>query len=424
MPLEAAFAEADITPPVGTHKLGWLKVVVADRVLDPLRARAAVFQCADRRAAFIQLDTCFVDAADVREMRRRIDERLGFPGECVMIAATHNHAGPAVADCGDVTRDDEYTEGMMEKVVAMFGRALEALRPAEIGLGSAAEFDLSFNRRVVLRDGTVSTQHAFDPADSLYVEGPIDPEVAVLAARDDRGRLMGALVNFACHPTHHGGEGGLSAGFPGALAAEMARRGCPVTLFLNGAAGNLMWCDYAHGGRGSSMEHIGRKLADDALGVIERMAFRPAAALACRSREILLPYRAVSDDDVRGTARGAERFIDSAIYDRMIPRVLEQMRRSEGETVEVQLLSIDEHDFVGVPAEYFVQNGLRIKEKAHPRRAIVVSCANGCVGYVPHAEAFGRGGYELTFPSGRFVPGAGRLLADCALELIAAGAAP
>jgi hypothetical protein len=42
------------------------------------------------------------------------------------------------------------------------------------------------------------------------------------------------------------------------------------------------------------------------------------------------------------------------------------------------------------------------------------------VGYVPHAEAFARGGYETTFcPWSKLAPNAGDMLADAAVELAA-----
>ena len=45
------------------------------------------------------------------------------------------------------------------------------------------------------------------------------------------------------------------------------------------------------------------------------------------------------------------------------------------------------------------------------------------VGYVPHREAFLRGGYEATFSIGsRLAPEAGDILADCAIRLIGEGA--
>lgn len=422
MSLKAGFAEIDITPPPGTHKIGWLKEIVSDRVLDPLSTRTVILECKGRKVAFIQLDTLSIRWTQVADMRRRIEEQYGFPGAHIMIAATHNHAGPAVANVGDVRRDDEYVETLVKKVVAVFGKALENLQEARIGLGSCFQFDVSHNRRVVMRDGTARTHGGFDTPDALYVEGPIDPEVAVLAARGKDDALLGAVVNFACHPTHHGDETALSAGYPGVLAREMRSNGCPVTLFLNGASGNISSGDPYRDKAAETMEEIGAALAEDAGSVVESMDFRNSAELGCRSRTIELPFRQASEDEMKGTIKGAQRFVDPAIYDRDVPKVLERIRRRGTQPAEVQAVFIDEYAFAGIPAEYFVQNGLRIKERAYPRHALVVSHANGMVGYVPHKEAFLRGGYETTFAgSSRLAPEAGEMLADCAVELIRKG---
>jgi len=417
--LRAGFAEADITPPIGTHKIGWLRDVVSDRVLDPLCARAMAVECAGRRIALIQLDTLSVRWTQVSEIRRRLEDRFAFPGDAVMVAATHNHAGPAVANCGDVRRDDAYLQTMVAKVVSMFGEALAGMENAEIGFGSGFEWRVPHNRRVVMRDGTVRTHGTFNDPDTLCLEGPVDPEVAVMAARARDGRLLGAVANFACHPTHHGDGTALSAGFPGVLARQMKERGCPVTLFLDGASGNISEQDPCRGGAGMSKEEVGAILADDVSGVVANMAYGSEAALGARSRTVRLPFRRVTDDEVAGTVHGAQRFIDPAIYERDIPRLLERIRRMGAQPAQVQALFVNDRVFVGIPAELFVQVGLRIKEGAWPKRALVVGQANGMVGYVPHGEAFRRGGYETTFAgSSRLAPEAGEMLASCALELI------
>ncbi len=431
--MHAAFAEVDITPPLGTRKIGWLKLLVADRVLDPLFARVAIIASAGTQIAFVQLDTLCVRWTQTTDIRRRIEERYGFPGGNIMVAATHNHAGPAVATVGDVERDDAYVETLVTKVVETFGRALEGLVEAELGFGSGFEFNVAHNRRVIMRDGTVRTHGRFSDPLALCLEGPIDPEVAVMAARrkdvgakQSASPLLGIVVNFACHPTHYGSNGTLSAGYPGALAAEMKSRGCPVTLFLNGASGNLHTSDPTRNGADKSSDEVGKILADDVSKVLEKIEFRSVGAkqiasllLGASSRTVQLPFRKITEDEIRGTAKGAQRFVDPAIYDRTIPALVEQIRRRGTQPAEVQVLAIDEYAYVGIPAEYFVEHGLRIKEQAHPRRALVVTHANGMVGYVPHKEAFLRGGYETTFGVGsKLAPEAGDLLADAAIELV------
>ncbi len=418
MAMRVGFAEMDITPPLGTHKIGWIIDIVIDEIADPLSARVAVIECGEERVAFIQLDTLCIRWTQTDDIRRRIEERCGFPAANIMVAATHNHAGPAVAHCGDVARDDAYIETMVGKVVDCFGRALDTRPEAEIGFASVPEWSISHNRRVVMRDGAASTHGPFRYPEALYVEGPIDPEVAVVAARGKGGELLGAIVNFACHPTDHGGDTVASGGFPAALARELKGRGCPVTLFLNGASGNICSGD-PHRGIELSLAQMGRALADDASQALEAMSFEGELTLGARSRTIQLPYREVNPGEIAGTVRGAQRFVDPAAYDRGMPALLKRIEERKTQPAEVQVLSLGDWVFAGIPAEYFVQLGLRIKEEAHPRHALVVSCANGMVGYVPHKEAFPRGGYETTFTQGAaLAPEAGDMLAEAALDLI------
>jgi hypothetical protein len=422
MAIGAGFAQVDITPPAGTGKIGWIKHLAIDTVLDPLYARIAVFESGGESAAFVQLDTLSVRWTTTQRIRQMVEEQHGFPGANVMVSATHNHAGPAVANCGEVQRDEGYIDNLLDKIVQTLGEALDNRQDAEVGFGSCAEFGIGQNRRVVMRDGTVRTHGSFDDPDALYLEGPIDPEVAVVAARGLDGTPLGVLVNYACHPAHHGGTGEASAGFPGVLADTMRSVHWPVTLFLNGACGNISTAWPEDSSRNTSKEEAGELLASDALKIIAGMKFRRDLRLASRARTVSLPYREVTDAEVEGTVRGAQRFIDPALYDRHIPAVVEGIRERGTQPAEVQALYVDEYVFVSIPAEYFVELGLRIKEGAHPRHALVVSCANGQVGYLPHKEAFARGGYETTFTgSSRMAPGAGEMLAEVAVELIREG---
>ena len=416
--MHAGFAEIDITPPVGTHKIGWIKDIVSDQVLDPLYARVAIFENGDERVAFIQLDTLSIRWTQVNDIRSRIERKHGFPGKHIMVSATHNHAGPAVANCGKPKRDDAYVETLVQKCVEAFGSALSNIQEAEVGFNHVFNFDVAKNRRVVMRDGTVKTQCGqADPKQSLFIEGPIDPELAVLAARDKTGQLLGCLVNYACHPTHHGGETVLSGGYPGVLAREM-KRGCPVTLFLNGACGNIV-CFHSVAGQNKSMEEVGRILADNTGKTIEGMDFRGDWSLRAASTTLELPYRKVTEAEIKGMVRGAQRFVDPSAYDEGMPGLVARIRNRRLQPVEVQALFMGNITFVGIPAEYFVEYSLRIKEKSYPCHALIVGHANGMVGYVPTRHAFERGGYETTFAmTSRMAPEAGDMLADAAIELI------
>jgi len=417
--MRAGFAEIDITPPIGTKKIGWLREMVPDTILDPLYARVAIIESGGERIAFAQTDCLSVRWSFTERIRAGVSERFGFPYERVMVSATHNHAGPAVATCGEVPRDEAYLDTLFDKIMTAFGEAIEGMQEADVGVGSCFNFEVAHNRRIVMRDGTVCTHGSFNDPDSLYLEGPIDPEVAVLAARAEDGSALGCLVNYACHPTHHGGGNAFSAGFPGVLADTMKQRGCPITLFLNGAGGNTHTTDPCRPEASKEMKEAGQLLADDVAGLLEQIEYRSEARLSGRRKTIQLPYREVTDEQVKGAVRGAQRFVDPAVYDKGMPKLIERIETRKTQPAEVQALFFDEYAFVSIPAEYFVQNGLRIKEESYPARALVVGWANGMVGYIPHRDAFLRGGYETTFgATARMAPEAGDLLADCAIELI------
>lgn len=418
MPLCAGFAEADITPPLGTHKIGWLIDIIGDQVADPLFARAAVFANGSQTIVFVQLDTLSVRWTLVNDIRRRVEQQFGIPGAGIMVSATHSHAGPAVANLGRVTRDEGYIETLTCKCVEMVGKAFATRRPVEWGFGHTVNFLVAHNRRVVMRDGSARTHGNFGDPEALYPEGPIDPELAVLAARDLDGNLLGCLVNYSCHPTHHGGDTVFSAGYPGVLAREMRAAGCPCTLYLNGAAGNL------HTGdpiimRDMGMEDAGTALAADVQRVLAEMSFNREATLDARASTIQLPYRKVTEDEVGGYVHAAQRFVDPQSYIDGMPALLARIEQRGTQPVEAQVLTIDNYAFAGIPAEYFVEHGLRIKTESYPRHALIVAQANGMIGYLPTQAAHTRGGYETTFAgSSRMAPEAGDLLADAVIAVI------
>lgn len=420
MPLEVSFAETDITPPAGTKKGGWMADLEARTFLDPLFARVAIFQGGNGvKAAFIQLDTLSVRWSDTDDLRKRIASACGFPAGNIMVSATHNHAGPAVARLAPVEKQMAYVEDLKKKCVSAFTQALSGLEEVEAGFATVKEFDVAFNRRTVMRNGTVKTQAYFAAnPDALYMEGPADPEVAVVIVRNKSGKILGALVNFACHPTHHGGTDEISAGFPGVLAAKMKEWGCPVTLFLNGAYGNVITCDFQHG-KTLSKENAGERLFNDVKKAFGEMNFRSDFSVAAVVRTIELPFRDITDEEYHGHVRGAQRFRSNELYEKDIDLIKAKIAKYGAQAAEVQVIRLGPWHFAGIPAEYFVEHQLRIKTETSPKRSFVVGGANGMIGYVPTKDAFTRGGYETTLgPPSHMAPETGGMLADAAIKLI------
>jgi hypothetical protein len=101
----------------------------------------------------------------------------------------------------------------------------------------------------------------------------------------------------------------------------------------------------------------------------------------------------------------------------------EWQRRSGGrelvEDVEVQALAIGDVAFVGYPAEYFVEYGLRSKAQSPFPDTFVSELTNGWHGYVPTQDAFPHGGYETRLgDASRLVPEAGDRLCETGIDLL------
>jgi len=74
---------------------------------------------------------------------------------------------------------------------------------------------------------------------------------------------------------------------------------------------------------------------------------------------------------------------------------------------------------VGVPAEYFTQLGLDIKNRSPFRHTIIAELANDWIGYLPNLEGHKLGGYQVWTGHHSYAePGTGERIAELAVELL------
>ncbi len=83
------------------------------------------------------------------------------------------------------------------------------------------------------------------------------------------------------------------------------------------------------------------------------------------------------------------------------------------------MIAVGDIAFVGYPAEYFVEYGLRTKRESPFPDTFVSELANGWHGYVPTPEAYAHGGYEPRLgDANRLVEDAGERLCETGLSLL------
>src|SRR5438132_1642826 len=133
--------------------------------------------------------------------------------------------------------DPKYLEKSEKAIIEAVCAAHDGRVSAQAGIGRGSERTVAFNRRFKMRDGRTVTHPGQGNPDILEPAGPTDPEVGVIGVWDEKGKLVGCIVNFACHATTS--PGGISANY--IFYLEQVVRGFfgqeTVVVFLPGCCG-------------------------------------------------------------------------------------------------------------------------------------------------------------------------------------------
>jgi neutral ceramidase len=426
--IKAGFAERDISPTIGMEIPGGYTKEFHKSFHDPCKVRVALFDDGKQQVVLIGVDALMLSRDVVLQSRKRILDAYGIKPEAVMIGASHSHSsGPtgmvqphqydgAPKDIQNLAykessmADQEYLRKITEEIVRGVGEAEAACVPAQLGFGSGTEAGVSFNRRFLMKSGATWTHPGAMNPDIVKPAGPIDPQVGVIGAWDLHGKLLGTVVNFACHATTN--PGGISANWPYYLERTIqgAMHSDAPVVFLQGACGDITQVDnlnpYRRPGAEEWAQLVGASVGAEAVKVLVGIARTQDARLAVRQKVWPINRRVPSAEHVaqartiveKGKPQG-----DVTIWKYAKEILLENYLSSADPAVEVevQAIQIGPAVFVSNPAELFVDYGLEIKRASGFPFTFVVELADGCVGYVPTQEAFGPhgGGYETRLTS-------------------------
>jgi neutral ceramidase len=259
--LKAGFAERDVTPEIGMEQPGGYGKSYHRSVHDPCKVRAAVFDDGKMRVALVGIDAIAVHQEMVLAARKAIHQRCAIAPEAILIGASHSHssgpifgvrpgqldgAPPLVQTLGyekSTCVDGKYYERCLKEIIEAVCQADQNRAEARCGAGSGREDQVAFNRRFRMKNGLTHTHPRQGNPDIIDYAGPIDPEVGVIGAWNQDGKLLGCVVNYACHATTS--PGGISANWiyyleqtiRGSLGADA------VVVFLQGCCGDITQVD-------------------------------------------------------------------------------------------------------------------------------------------------------------------------------------
>ncbi|MEO6908803.1 MAG: hypothetical protein ABI210_13035 [Abditibacteriaceae bacterium] len=435
-PFRAGVARANITPLPGTHLSGSVNTVrkfKAGAIADPLYARALVLASGEHKLCIVTVDITLLTEPITLAIRQAAQKECGLEPEAVMVHATQTHSAPSLGHCmldadfAIVPPEMEWVRGgdpandkfVVPIIIDAIKRANDDLQPASLGAGSGIEGRFAFNRRAVMRDGKVFMphepwkNHPLGPTDLLQMEGPIDPEVGVLAVRAESGKLISILVNYTCHPVHVFPKAVVSADWPGALCDALAAQydDC-IPLVINGCCGNINpWPPFdPHYEYNGDHVAMGNALAEMAGKVVETLEWQDEGTLDWCARRVPLEIREPSPEqratDTELLARhpmapwdenqGEEGGVDYAWMRAASNTSISLLKQREGViNYEIQAFRIGETALVGLPGEPFVEGQLQLKAASPVRQTYVAHCTTQYVGYLAIPEAFPRGGHEV-----------------------------
>ncbi|MGC1275019.1 MAG: neutral/alkaline non-lysosomal ceramidase N-terminal domain-containing protein [Planctomycetaceae bacterium] len=448
-PLSVGVGTAEITPPLGYSMSGYFHHRGATGTLDPLLAKAIVFKQGDVRAALVVGDVIGIDRPLAEAIRSKVEAATGIPAANVAVAATHSHTGPNYR--ADLMKSlapsaSEKASGYIPQLIDGFAAAVIAAdkhaKPMTLKVGAGHEDGVSFNRRFVLKDGTVRTWANLSQPDVVKAAGPIDPEIGLIgfyAAGGDRPSA--AIVNFALHCDTVGGTQ-YSADYPGHIERVLRKELGPnfTSIFATGPCGDINHADPTGKPRRSSAE-IGEKLATAAAAALPDLT-ATNANLAVKRAVVDVPLQSYTDKELSDAkALVAERTEGKNVPTTKLARAhallrLERLRTGyldlgreseeriaspegprESLPAEVQVIRLaDDTALVTLPGEIFVELGLAIKEASPFEHTFVIELANDCPAYVPTKKAFEQGGYEAN--NSVYAPGGGEKLVETAVELL------
>lgn len=434
---QAGVGRVDITPPLSAPHASWGAQlhVLPDGVETALWVTALVVGDKTTTAALIDLDLVIVSREESEAIRAAVGEALGIPPSAVRVSVTHNHAGPPPSAWNWTREGASALAGyyaLLPAYAAGAARLAAANRRAATAAVGSGESRVAVNRREISPEGR--------PVTGVNPEGPIDPEVFVLRIDAATGDPLAAVVGYTMHPTTLGpGNRIVSPDWPGHLKRTVESLTGATCLFAQGATGDIgpgpdgftddlsvprrlgtmVGCEASRVflGLGSAAVQHRHERVWESGAPLGRWTAEPVAvstpAVAVRSEMVALPLieqpplatakTRVDEAEQRlhalkaANAPAAE--VEAATFvTKRANMALFRVERYGGQSdapVEVHLLKIGPAVLVGTEGEPFAAIGQAVKADSPWPATWFGGYTGGWAGYVPTADAYPLGGYEV-----------------------------
>jgi len=397
--LHAGFAKIDITPDNPVMLYGYAsRKTLSEGVHDLLSARAVVFENNGRRIVLISSDLGSYGEDVFPVIQKSILDKFSLKESELFLSTIHSHSSPVLSlnkETGD-PNNIKYTEILNQKLLAVITEAFKNLKPVNTGIGKGFS-PVGSNRREMKPDGSITLGR------NPY--GPADKEVLVMKIVTPEGTPIGAIIDYATHATSLGPGNMMVSGDVLGLSEQFVERilgGSFVAPLFAGASGNIdPWYRIlpefnTEPGWIPEPVLLGTLLGEEVVHVFRNIKeIYQGGEINTSFATIECPRRKMTENNNKLT---------EAVQKTTVP-------------VNITVARIGEDvGFVGFNVEMLTEIGMAIKAGSPFKHTFIITHCNGSSGYLPPAELYKEGGYEIS--STRFEIGSAEMVVKKALRML------
>lgn len=344
------------------------------------------------RAVLVTLDLCGIGRDLSDAICTQLKEKHGLERSQIALNCSHTHTGPVVrnnlrsmyfiTDAQEQVVND-YSDGLVRKIVGAVGEAIAAEAPAEVleGQGRAT---FAVNRRTNKETDVPKLRE-----DGL-LKGPNDHAVPVLAVKGADGKLRAIVAGYACHATvlpiyQWTGD------YPGfyQIALEKAHPGAQA-MFVAGCGGDQNPLPRR---TVELAEQYGSMLADSVEQVLANGLQPVPDTLATKYVEVPLGFSKIpAKADLLADSMSSDKYRASRA--KLLLKRVEKEPLPPTYAYPVQAWKLGNRRVVFLGGEVVVDYALRLKKEFGGESLWVAGYSNDVMAYIPSLRVLKEGGYE------------------------------
>ncbi|WP_147274271.1 hypothetical protein [Bremerella cremea] len=397
----------DVTPPVG-HPLcgGWITPVKG--VDDPLEAIGYVLVGAGEPMVVCAVDWTGLLNEAHGQWRETIAQAAGTSPDRVAVQCVHQHDAPFVCLEGEKVVSAQaglphlvqldFFQQCLKKASQAVGAAMQNLQPVtHIATGHAKVEKVASNRRIVNEAGELVDWRGSSskvPRHWELPEGLIDPWMKTVAFYHGEKKLVSCHY-YATHPMSHYAKGQVSSDFVGlARKRRQAEEQDCTHIYFTGCSGNVAAGKY-NDGTPEARARLTERIYAAMVKSESALSPQPIQQVQWATEEVQIPP-AESLQEEALLAIVADGSAANANRNRAAMKIGWLRRCEKKMPIVLSALHVNDATLLHLPAESFIEYQLQAQQLAPARFVVTAAYGDGGPWYIPTAEAYPQGGYEVS----------------------------